>query len=98
MALWHSYKMLKSLLNKGLPAKTKECQSANFYFLKSFTPFLISFTPFLKMFTLILKTFTHILNSLTPFGQMDNLDTTIIFSEEPVEGIMLRVCNRRLNN
>ena len=91
MALWHSYKMLKSLLNKGLPAKTKECQSAISYFLKSFTLFLNPFTPFLKLFT-------HFLIFLTPFGQMDNLDTTIIFSEEPVEGIMLRVCNRRLNN
>ena len=55
MALWHSYKMLKSLLNKGLPAKTQECQSAILIFQNSFTPFQISFTPFL--------------NSLTPFGQ-----------------------------
>ena len=67
MALWHSYKMLKSPLNKGLPAKTKECQSANFYFLKSFTPFLNSFTPFLKMFIHFLKSFTLFLNVFTSF-------------------------------
>ena len=67
MALWHSYKMLKSLLNKGLPAKTKECQSANFYFLNPLTLFLNPFTPFLKMFTHFLKSFTLFLNVFTAF-------------------------------